>query len=174
MSESPLPDDIKPSRRSTKIMRDQQNSIILNYIRQGVNDADIMTALKLKRRTFQRRLESIRLQHMTEVLDSQQTHAKASLLRMCQDKIRWLDAQALKIILDPKEKTFDRIAAMDRSRQYQIDIAKLSIEGPTIFQLVPRDGLHLGDKRTAAQLRDTPILSESGSATGTEDSNRVA
>ena len=178
MSQS-LPDDIKPSRRSTKIMREHQNRIILDFIKQGINDADIMTELKLKRRTFQRRLQAIRQQHMTEVLDSQQTQAKASLLRICQDKIRWLDMQAVKIIMNPKEKTFDRLQAMDRSRQYQIDIAKLSIEGPTIFQLVPRDGFHSGTERTASELRDTPILPTPGSATTTtttttEDPNRVA
>ena len=51
---------------------------------------------------------------------------------------------------------------MDKVRQYAIDLLKLSIEGPMILQVVPRDGLHRGDKGTAALLRDAPLLSESG------------
>jgi hypothetical protein len=165
MSEpSELPADIKPSKRTTKLMREQQNHRIIAYIQSGATDQAIMTGLKLTRRTFERRMKQIRQMHMDEVLDQQQVQAKASLLRLCQDKIRWLDMHAQKILMNPAEKTVDRMAAMDRSRQYQIDMAKLSIEGPTIFHVTPEanereDGLYSRDQGAPTEFGNTPVLS---------------
>ena len=164
MSEpEPIPADIKPSQRTTKLMREQQNLRIIAYIQGGATDQTIMTGLKLTRRTFERRMKQIRQMHMDEVLDQQQVQAKASLLRLCQDKIRFLDVQAQKILMNPAEKTADRIAAMDRSRQFQIDIAKLSIEGPTIFHVIPEEGqgngLYSGDHAAPTEFSNPPLLS---------------
>ena len=110
MSEPVIPADIKPSKRTTKLMREQQNLRIIGYIQGGATDQAIMIGLKLTRRTFERRMKQIRQMHMNEILDQQQVQAKASLLRLCQDKIRFLDVQAQKILMDPTEKTVDRIA----------------------------------------------------------------
>jgi hypothetical protein len=67
---------------------------------------------------------------------------------------------------------------MDRIRQYAIDIVKLLTEGPFIFNLIQRDGLHIGGKRTAAELMDPQLLPESLKQQqldpATEDPNRVA
>ena len=122
-----------------------------------------MIGLKLTRRTFERRMKQIRQMHMNEILNQQQVQAKASLLRLCQDKIRFLDIQAQKILMDPAEKTADRIAAMDRSRQFQIDMAKLSIEGPTIFHVLPetndnRNGLYSGDQGAPTEFSNPPTI----------------
>lgn len=157
----PIPADIKPSRRTTKLMREQQNQRILGYIQAGATDQAIMLGLKLTRRTFERRMKQIRQMHMNEILDQQQVQAKASLLRLCQDKIRFLDIQAQKILMDPTEKTADRLAAMDRSRQFQIDMAKLSIEGPTIFHVIPEEGngLYSGDQGAPTEFSNPPLLS---------------
>ena len=115
MSEPIIPADIKPSKRTTKLMREQQNQRILGYIQAGATDQAIMTGLKLTRRTFERRMKQIRQMHMNEVLDQQQVQAKASLLRLCQDKIRFLDMEAQKIIMNAAEKTADRLAAIDKA-----------------------------------------------------------
>jgi hypothetical protein len=57
---------------------------------------------------------------------------------------------------------------MDLVRQYAIDIAKLYTEGPTIFQVIPRDGFHAGLKKTASEAE-----AEAETEFETEDSNRV-
>jgi hypothetical protein len=167
---SSIPSDIKPSKRSTRLMRDQQNKRILDYWKAGATDMDIMQdpQLKLTRRTFQRRVKEIRKQHLKEVLDSQQAEAKASLLKICEDKIRWLDMRAQQIIVDRNERTADRIAAMTLSRQYQMDIAKLSIEGPAVFRIT-ENGLYRRDDTTPFKWREPPVLSEP--ATITESTN---
>ena len=161
-------------------MIEDEKHKILNYIQAGATEATIMSQLRIQPRTFQRRMKSIREGHLKEVLNQQQADAKAFVLMICQEKMKWLQMQAQQIVMDKNTKTFDRLQAMDRVRQYTIDHAKLIIEGPTIFQVVPRDGLHQGDKRTAAELRDAPLLSESRptttttTTTRTEDPNRVA
>ena len=159
MSTPSLPEDIKPSTRTTKLMRDQQNTRILDFIKGGASDQFIISKLGLSQRTFERRMKEIRKQHMNEIIDQQQAEAKASLLRICQDKIKWLDIQMQNIVLDQNQKTFDRILAADRSRQYQMDIAKLSIEGPTIFRIT-KDGLYRRNDNSFLESGDTPILSE--------------
>jgi hypothetical protein len=65
---------------------------------------------------------------------------------------------------------------MDRVRQYAIDIAKLLTEGPLLFNLIQRDGLHIGDKKTAADLMDVqlPKFLKQQQGPATEDPNRVA
>ena len=178
MSEpEPIPADIKPSKRTTKLMREQQNLRIIGYIQGGATDQAIMIGLKLTRRTFERRMKQIRQMHMNEILDQQQVQAKASLLRLCQDKIRFLDIQAQKILMDPTEKTVDRIAAMDRSRQFQIDMAKLSIEGPTIFHVLPeandngRDGLYSGDQGAPTEFSNPPLLSSTPTTSSQSPTN---
>jgi hypothetical protein len=160
-----LPPDIKP-RKPTRLMIEDEKTKILNYIMAGATDAAIMAGLKIPRRTFERRMKSIREGHLKGILNQQDAKVKASALMICQEKMRWLEMQAQKIVMDSTVKTFDRLQAMDRVRQYQIDYAKLLIEGPSIFQVVPRDGLHLGDKRTAAELRDAPLLSDFGEESG--------
>jgi hypothetical protein len=147
-------------------MIEDEKTKILNYIMAGATDAAIMAGLKIPRRTFERRMKSIREGHLKGILNQQDAKVKASALMICQEKMRWLEMQAQKIVMDSRVKTFDRLQAMDRVRQYQIDYAKLLIEGPSIFQVVPRDGLHLGDKRTAAELRDAPLLSDFGEESG--------
>ena len=171
MSEPVIPADIKPSKRTTKLMREQQNLRIIGYIQGGATDQAIMIGLKLTRRTFERRMKQIRQMHMNEVLDQQQVQAKASLLRLCQDKIRFLDIQAQKILMDPAEKTVDRIAAMDRSRQFQIDMAKLSIEGPTIFHVLPDDGLYSGDQGAPTEFSNPPLLSSTPTTSSQSSTN---
>ena len=109
---SGLPADIKPANRTTKLMREQQNKRILDYWKAGATDMDIMQELKLNRRIFQRRLAEIRRQHLNDIMDHNKSEAKASLLKICQDKIRWLDMRAQQIITDRNERTSDRIAAM--------------------------------------------------------------
>jgi hypothetical protein len=164
MSSAPLPADIRPRNRTTKLMRDQQNKRIIDYWKSGATDMDIMLAEKMPRRTFQRRLADIRKQHLTEILDSQHAAAKASLLKICQDKIRWLDMKAQQIIVNPNERTADRIAAMALSRQYQIDIAKLTIDGPTVFRIA-NDGFHRRDNNTPIEPGKPVLLSESATPT---------
>ena len=175
MSEPVIPADIKPSKRTTKLMREQQNLRIIGYIQGGATDQAIMIGLKLTRRTFERRMKQIRQMHMNEILDQQQVQAKASLLRLCQDKIRFLDIQAQKILMDPAEKTVDRLAAMDRSRQFQIDMAKLSIEGPTIFHVLPetnhRDGLYSGDQGAPTEFSNPPLLSSTPTTSSQSSTN---
>ena len=175
MSEPVIPADIKPSKRTTKLMREQQNLRIIGYIQGGATDQAIMIGLKLTRRTFERRMKQIRQMHMNEILDQQQVQAKASLLRLCQDKIRFLDIQAQKILMDPTEKTVDRLAAMDRSRQFQIDMAKLSIEGPTIFHVLPeandRDGLYSGDQGAPTEFSNPPLLSSTPTTSSPSTTN---
>ena len=147
-------------------MIEKEKKKILNYIKAGATDTAIMDGLGIPRRTFERRMKSIREGHLKEVLNQQTAEVKSSILIMCQEKMKWLEMQAQAIVMDKTAKNFDRLQAMDRVRQYQIDYAKLLIEGPTIFQAIPRDGLHLGDKRTAAELRDAPLLSEFRSESG--------
>ena len=66
MSEPEIPADIKPSKRTTKLMREQQNHRIIGYIQGGATDQAIMSGLKLTRRTFERRMKQIRQMHMNE------------------------------------------------------------------------------------------------------------
>lgn len=151
--------DIKPSKRRTALMREYERRKILDYIQAGATDAAIMEQLKIPKRTFQRRMKEIREGHLKDVLNQQNADVKASMLMICQQKMKWLEMQAQRIVMDNTARHFDKLQAMDRVRQYQIDFAKLLIEGPTIFQVVPHDGLHHGDQRTAAELRDAPLLS---------------
>ena len=158
---TPPPADIRP-RKGTKLMREYEKRKILDYIKIGATDAVIMNQLHIPKRTYQRRMQEIRQGHLKEVLDQQTAEVKSSILILCQEKMRWLEMQAQAIVMDKNAKNFDRLMAMDRVRQYQIDFAKLLIEGPTIFQAIPRDGLHRGLKTTAAVFRDAPLLSGSG------------
>ena len=147
-----------PRRRRTKFMIEVEKRKILEFIQAGATDRAIMEGLHIPRKMFERRIQSIREGHFKDVLDQQNVQAKASALMVCQEKMKWLEMQAQRIVMDVTTKPFDKLQAMDRVRQFQIDYVKLLIEGPTIFQVVPRDGLHTGDQRTAAELRDAPLL----------------
>ena len=158
--------------RRTKNMIEEEKRKILEYIHAGANDAMIMSGLNIPRRMYERRMQSIRQSHLKEVLDSQTAEAKASAMKLCEDKLKWLEMRAQKIVMDPNAKHFDQLQAMDRVRTFQIDQAKLSIEGPTIFQIIPRDGLHRGLEATANELRDAPVLSEPAKITESTNDER--
>ena len=162
---SSLPANIKPRNRRTYLMIEEEKRKILEYVHAGATDDVIMKALNIPRRMYERRMKSIRESHLKQVLDSQTVQAKASVMRLCQDNLKWLQLQAQKIVVDPQARHIDKLEAMDRVRTFQIDQAKLSIEGPTIFRIVPPDGLHRGLEKTAALLRDTPAISESEATT---------
>lgn len=151
-------------------MIEEEKRRILEYIHAGATDDVIMKALNIPRRMYERRMQSIRKSHLNEVLNQQTAEAKASVMKLTQDKLKWLEMQAQKIVVDSNARHFDKLQAMDRVRNFQIDQAKLSIEGPTIFRIVPLDGLHIGDKRTANELRDAPPLSEPAAITRTAES----
>jgi hypothetical protein len=152
------PGNAKPRQRRTQFMIEMEKRKILEYIQAGATDIAIMEGLHIPRKMFERRIQSIREGHMKQVLDQQGLEAKASALMVCQEKMKWLEMQAQRIVMDVTTKPFDKLQAMDRVRQFQIDYVKLLIEGPTIFQVVPRDGLHNGSQRTSAELRDAPLL----------------
>jgi hypothetical protein len=163
----PIPADVKPRNRRTYIMIEEEKRRILDFIQGGATDSQIMKELKIPRRMFERRMKSIRESHLKEVLDKQTVDAKASAMKLCQDKLKWLELQASRIIMDPYARHFDKLQAIDRIRILQIDQAKLLIEGPTIFKIIPPDGLHRGLEATANELRDTPAISEITAATST-------
>jgi CheY-like chemotaxis protein len=147
--------------RRTKNMIEEEKRQILEYIHAGATDEVIMKGLNIPLRMYERRMKSIRQSHLKEVLNEQTAEAKASVMKLCQDKLKWLELQAQKIVVDAQARHMDKLEAMDRIRMFTIDQAKLIIEGPTIFRIVSPDGLHIGDKRTANELRDAPVLSES-------------
>jgi hypothetical protein len=138
-------------------MRDQQNEQILDMIKGGATDQYIISKIPLTRRTFARRMAQIRKQHLSDILDQQKLEAKASLLKICQEKIKWLDILMQNIVLDRNQKTIDRIAAANACRQYQIDLAKLTIEGPTIFRIT-KDGFYRRDDGTSIEPADKGLL----------------
>lgn len=161
--------------KRTRLMIDYEKRKILEFIRAGANNDVIMKELNMPVRMFERRMKSIRESHLKEILNEQTAQAKASVLKLCLDKLKWLEFQAQKIVVDHNARDFDKLQAMDRVRTFQIDQAKLIIEGPTIFQIFPTDGLHRGLETTANELRNTPQISGTIEAqTTTEDPNRVA
>lgn len=131
--------------------------------------------LKLSDRVYERRINEMREESLKEVLDRNSAEARAQLLKQCIDKVQALETQANNLMIVTKDEHV-KLAAMDRVRQYAIDIAKLLTEGPFLFNLIQRDGLHIGDKRTAAELRDPQLLPESlkQQQQDPEDPNRVA
>jgi CheY-like chemotaxis protein len=145
-------------------MIEHEKRKMLEFIQAGANNDVIMRELNMPRRMFERRMKSIRESHLKEVLDSQTVQAKASVMKLCQDKLKWLAFQSQKILMDPEARHFDKLQAIDRIRILEIDQAKLIIEGPTIFQIFPTDGLHRGLEATANELRDAPAISVSATA----------
>ena len=91
-------------------------------------------------------------------------------------KVQALETQANNLMTTTKDEHI-KLAAMDRVRQYAIDIAKLYSEGPFLFSVIKRDGLHTGVQRTAAELRQPSILSADSEpeqpGDETEDRNAV-
>lgn len=150
-------------------MIEHEKRKMLEFIQAGANNEVIMQELNMPRRMFERRMKSIRESHLKEVLDSQTVQAKASVMKLCQDKLRWLEFQAQKIVMNPEARHFDKLQAMDRVRTFQIDQAKLIIEGPTIFQIFPTDGHHRGLEATANELRDAPTLQDATTTTTNDE-----
>jgi hypothetical protein len=126
--------------RRTRLMIEAENNRILDYMIQGASDRQVRKLLRLSPRNYEKRIKDIRESHMHEILDNQKVKAMASLLQLSIEKIQTLELQANVIISNATTKDEVRLQAMDRVRQYAIDIAKLYTEGPTIFQVIPRDG----------------------------------
>jgi hypothetical protein len=139
--------------RRTKLMIEAENSRILDLMIHGASDRQIQEWLKLSARNYEKRIKNIRESHLHEVLDKQNSEAKATLLQLSIEKIQALEMIANTIVANPKTKDEVRLAAMDRVREYAIDIVKLYTEGPTIFQVIPRDGFHAGLKKTADEAK---------------------
>ena len=152
-------------RRRTKLMIEAEKRKILDYMATGASDAAIMHHLNIPERMYHRGMKSIRQDHLRQVLDSQSAQAKASILVQCMEKMKWLEMEATNIVANHNIKEIDRLQAMDRVRQFKIDQAKLFTEGPTIFRVVPRDGLHIGTQGTAALIGDTPAIPEAVTTT---------
>ena len=148
--------------RRTKLMVDHENNMIRDYIKIGATLYQIRESLKLSERNFRKRITKIRAQDLDKILDEQSAEARSATLENSKQIIERLLLQANQILNSSTETTSNRLNAMDKVRQYAIDLLKLFIEGPMILQVVPRDGLHRGDKGTAALLRDAPLLSGSG------------
>jgi hypothetical protein len=122
--------------------------------------------LKLSDRVYERRIKEMREESLKEVLNRQSIETRAQLLKQCIVKVQALELQANDLMRTTKDDHV-KLAAMDRVRQYAIDIAKLLTEGPFLFNIIQRDGLHRGVQRTAAELKDQLDPA-------TEDPNRVA
>ncbi|MGA6923092.1 MAG: hypothetical protein WBY22_09225 [Nitrososphaeraceae archaeon] len=173
--------------RRTRLMIEAENNRILDYMIQGASDRQIRKWLRLSPRNYEKRIKDIRESHMHEILDKQKVKAMASLLQLSIEKIQALELQANVIISNATTKDEVRLQAMDRVRQYAIDIAKLYTEGPTIFQVIPRDGFHAGLKKTTSEAKLFRWVDVNENADGsraesetetetefeTEDSNRV-
>ena len=97
----PLP---KPRRRRTKYMIEIEKRKILEFIQAGATDRAIMEGLHIPRKMFERRIQSIREGHLKEVLTQQNLEAKASALMVCQEKMKWLEMQAQRIVMDEKRR----------------------------------------------------------------------
>ena len=147
-------------QRRTKLAIQIEKQSIIDLLRTGYSDAQVKQQLNLSDRVYGRRIKEMREESLKEVLNRESTEAKTLLLYESIAKIKALERRANLIIEEASDDTV-RMAAMDRARTYAIDIAKLLTEGPFMFNLIQRDGLHIGDKRTAAEL-------------ATEDPNRVA
>ena len=141
-------------------MVDHENNMIRDYIKSGATLYQIRESLKLSERNFRKRISKIRAQDLDKILEEQSAQARAATLENSKQIIQRLLLQANQIVNSNNERTADKLVAMDKIRQYAIDLLKLSIEGPMILQVAPRDGLHRGLDTTAPILRDTPLLSE--------------
>jgi hypothetical protein len=119
----------------------------------------------------------MRKESLKEVLEHESAEARAQLLKQCIVKVQALETEANNLMTATKDEHV-KLAAMDRIRQYAIDIAKLYAEGPFLFNIIQRDGLHTGVQRTAAELVDPHLLPESlqqqQQDPATDDPNRVA
>lgn len=119
----------------------------------------------------------MREESLNEVIAEETAQAKALFLKESISKIRALELQANRILRETNDND-EKMAIMDRIRTYAIDIAKLKSEGPFMFNVIARDGLHNGLSRSALDIRSTPTLSESlpenPADTEPEDPNCVA
>jgi predicted ATP-dependent endonuclease of OLD family len=185
-------EDQKKKKRRTKVVIEIENKRMVELLRAGASDRDVKQELQLTDRVYRQRMDKLSKGALEEVIANQSVESKALLLKSAIEKIQALELQANNIAQNARNDTI-RMAAMDRVRQYAIDIAKLLSDGPDIFKVfssggnvksnIQRPGLYNPNKgQPIKQLPSTAILSESGtqgSTTGNQteqpnDPNRVA
>jgi hypothetical protein len=173
---SPEQPQVKPKKqRRTKVFIAFQKKRIIELLSTGASDADVKQQLKMSDRLYEDTIAVMRKEGLEQTLNQQTAEAKALFLQVSIKKIQALEIEANNVMLSAREPS-DKLAAMDRVRQYAIDIAKLISEGPFLFNVIQRDGLHRGLSATAAQLREPGLLQDDiqGATEPTEDPNRVA
>jgi len=171
MSVAPLPADIQPGQRRTRLMIEIENQQIIGLMQTGFSDYYIQQKLKIKPKNYKKRILKLRRQDLDELIDKQTAEAKAQLLATCIRKIQALEIHAQDLLINERDiKPLEKLATMDRIRQYAIDIGRLNTEGPFVFSILS-NGLYRRDDTTRIP-GDTAELSEPTPEIA--DPNRVA
>lgn len=178
MSNNNIPQDIKPSRRRTKFMIEQENDRILEYYKAGASHKQIMQFVNLSERQYWRRVKQIQLKDIEICLHKQTKESRAFLHQRMIEKLQAYQQGATSIAMNKAFKPTDRLAAFQLLRQLAADEYSLETYGPASF-LIPglNDRLYRGSRETAVILReavkDPERDKEPTQRTDARDANRV-
>lgn len=122
-----------PGKRRTKFMIEQENERILDYIRGGATDRQIMKWVGLTHRNYRKRIYQLQKQDMEQTLAEQSTEARAFTFQRIVEKIHNLEIKANQIMQSRTNSDHDKLEAMKFLLQLHEDEYSLKEFGPSRF-----------------------------------------
>lgn len=155
MSNADIPKDIKPTRRRTPFMIQQENDRILEYYKAGASHKQIRSFIGISERQYWKRIHQIQIQDIDALAKKQSEESKAFLHERMLEKLQAYEQGALSIATNKTYKATERIAAYQLARQLAIDQYSLEKYGVSSF-IIPalNDKLYRGSRETARLLSE--------------------